>query len=202
MKISQAAVELILASEGVDEPSRWPGGGSGITLGFGFDLGYYTADEFTDAWQKHLRSDHLALLKTALGKTGEAARAIAFRFNGIKVTRSESLEVFHRVTLPTWEAKTAKAFPGSDSLPADAFGGLVSLCFNRGPEIDNSDRRREMKAIRNLIRDWEGTAKTLPVLLANIAAQFREMKRIWRGKGLDGLITRRENEARLIERAA
>lgn len=202
MKISPAAIELILESEGVDQPSRWPGGGSGITLGFGFDLGFYTAEELTDAWGKHLRADHLALLKTALGKTGEAARAMAFRFNGIKVTRAESLEVFHRVTLPTWEAKTAKAFPGSDSLPPDAFGGLVSLCFNRGTQIDASDRRREMLAIRNLLSAWDGTAKHLPRLLADIAAQFRSMKRIWRNKGLDGLITRRENEARLIEQAA
>lgn len=202
MKTSSAAIELILESEGVDQPSRWPGGGSGITLGFGFDLGFYTPDQLTEAWGRYLKPEHLAALKTALGKTGNAARAIASRFAAIKVTRAESLEVFHRITLPTWEAKTAKAFPGADSLPPDAFGGLVSLCFNRGTQIDASDRRREMLAIKNHIAAWDGTAKKLPNLLAEIAAQFRSMKRIWLGKGLDGLITRRENEARLIEQAA
>lgn len=201
MKISQAAVELILESEGVDQPGKWPGGGSGITLGFGFDLGFYTAKQFEDAWGRYLKPEHVVALKTALGKTGGAARSIAGRFAGIKVTRTEALEVFNRVTLPTWTEKTAKAFPGSDSLPPDAFGGLVSLCFNRGTQIDSSDRRREMLAIRNLLAAWDGTAKKLPALLAAIAAEFRSMKRIWRGKGLDGLITRRENEAKLIERA-
>jgi GH24 family phage-related lysozyme (muramidase) len=32
-----------------------------------------------------------------------------------------------------------------------------------------------------------------------IAKEFRKMKRIWEGKNLDGLLTRREAEAKLIE---
>jgi hypothetical protein len=32
-----------------------------------------------------------------------------------------------------------------------------------------------------------------------IAKEFRSMKRIWLGKGLDGLLDRRESEAKLIE---
>ena len=34
---------------------------------------------------------------------------------------------------------------------------------------------------------------------ALIAAQLREMKAIWHGHGLDGLLKRREAEAKLIE---
>ena len=38
--------------------------------------------------------------------------------------------------------------------------------------------------------------------LADIAKQLRAMKRLWVGKGLDGLIARREAEARLVEQSA
>ena len=40
-----------------------------------------------------------------------------------------------------------------------------------------------------------------PYELARIARELRAMKRIWEGKGLNGLITRREREARLVESA-
>jgi GH24 family phage-related lysozyme (muramidase) len=35
-----------------------------------------------------------------------------------------------------------------------------------------------------------------------IAQQFRDMKRIWIGKGLDGLLERRDAEANLVESCA
>jgi len=35
--------------------------------------------------------------------------------------------------------------------------------------------------------------------LQDIANQLRSMKRLWEGKGLDGLIKRREDEAELVE---
>jgi GH24 family phage-related lysozyme (muramidase) len=47
-----------------------------------------------------------------------------------------------------------------------------------------------MKYIKDLVpkKDYKG-----------IAAEIRNMKRLWQGKGLDGLIERRESEARLVE---
>lgn len=36
-------------------------------------------------------------------------------------------------------------------------------------------------------------------VLSDIPNQFRSMKRLWIDKGLDGLITRREDEAKLFE---
>ena len=52
------------------------------------------------------------------------------------------------------------------------------------------DSRLEMRSIRDLVpkKDYRG-----------IADQLRKMKRIWEGKGLDGLIARREAEAKLVE---
>lgn len=51
-----------------------------------------------------------------------------------------------------------------------------------------------MRALRDEL------AKLRPRLHA-IADQLRRMKRLWVGKGVDGLLTRREAEAQLMERA-
>jgi GH24 family phage-related lysozyme (muramidase) len=55
------------------------------------------------------------------------------------------------------------------------------------------DSRLEMRNIRNLVpkKDYKGIAKEL-----------RKMKRIWKGKGLDGLLARRDAEADLVETCA
>ena len=98
-------------------------------------------------------------------------------------------EVFQRRTIPFWIAQTRLAFPGIEMLPWDTMGALTSLVFNRGPSMEG-DRRREMRDIREAVVD-----KDLPA----IAKHLRRMKRLWRGKGLDGLLTRREAEAELVE---
>ncbi len=205
--IPSEAVELILDAEGLDQPGQWPGGQSGITLGAGYDLGFYSAEEFAHDWSAHLSAEPLARLKTALGKTGGYAKRIAPEFRDIRVTRAAALEVFTRATLPKFEAQTRAAFPGIELLPALALGALVSLVFNRGPGMAASDRRREMRAIRSAIASFaalttSARAAGLRILLLTIAAQLRSMKRIWQDQGLDGLLLRRENEARLMERAA
>src|SRR5262249_40302876 len=95
---------------------------------------------------------------------------------------------------PAAQKQTEAAFPGVDALPADAQGALVSLIYNRGPRMTDRDPkvqdRREMRAIRDAV--LAGDLKT-------IAAQLRSMKRLWEGKGLGGLLKRRDAEADLVE---
>jgi len=82
------------------------------------------------------------------------------------------------------------------TLPADAFGALVSLVFNRGTDLDG-DRRIEMRQIRSAI----DTGNPGPLLLQRIAAELRKMKRLWHNNpDSDGdLVDRREAEAKLVE---
>jgi GH24 family phage-related lysozyme (muramidase) len=56
----------------------------------------------------------------------------------------------------------------------------------------NGDSRREMRAVRDAVANGD---------LQEIANQLRSMKRIWEGKGLDGLLRRRDAEADLVESA-
>jgi GH24 family phage-related lysozyme (muramidase) len=202
--IPQKAIDLILESEGIDQPGKWPGGGSGITLGYGCDIG---ADpKSLDFWRGILAEGEIDLLKSALGITGRAAAQIQTRFHDIRVTKAQALDVFMRQSLPREERMTAAGFPGSENLPGPAFGALVSLVYNRGTALDG-DRRREMKAIHDAIvnsaRNEEGEAPEVRQnnLLRFIAGQFRSMKRLWVGKGLDGLLARRDAEADLVESA-
>ena len=75
------------------------------------------------------------------------------------------------------------------NLNPDAYGAIIPLVFNRGTSLVG-EKRKEMVNIKNLIpkKDYK-----------KIAKEFRNMKRIWVGKGLDGLIERREAEAKLVE---
>jgi GH24 family phage-related lysozyme (muramidase) len=189
LEITDKALALILDAEGLDQPGKWPGAASGITLGIGYDLGFGTAEQFEQDWSEFLTSDEVARLKTAIGVSGQAARALAPQFSDITIKRADAVQVFKTRTLPLYSQRTEKAFAGVDQLPANAQGALVSLVFNRGTSMVG-DKRKEMRAVRDAVAAGD---------LQEIANQIRAMKRLWVGKGLDGLLKRRDAEARLVE---
>ena len=81
-----------------------------------------------------------------------------------------------------------------DAYPGVVQGALLSLVFNRGTSLQGG-RREEMRKIRELL----ATGSTKEQTLEEIATQFRKI--LWIGKGLDGLVIRREREARWVESA-
>jgi len=191
LTITDKAFRLILSAEGLDQPGKWPGGGSGITIGIGYDLGFVTTEQFEEDWGEHLTDDQIERLKTVIGLKGGSAQMRAPQFTDITIKREDAEAVFKERTLPLHSQRTEEAFPGVDELPPDAQGALVSLVFNRGPGMDG-DRRREMRAVRDAVANQD---------LQEIANQIRAMKRLWEGKGLDGLLKRRDAEADLVESA-
>jgi GH24 family phage-related lysozyme (muramidase) len=195
MLMSERALKLIVDFEGLNQPGKWPGGASGITLGYGYDLGHVTASQFRADWAGCFSADHARRLARCIGCTGAAARHLATSVADIRCTAADSRRVLVAVSLPVYLARTRQAFPGFDVLPLDVQGALVSLVYNRGARMADSpgtDNRREMRAIRDLVARG---------LVVGIAEQLRSMKRLWEGKGLDGLIRRREAEAQLVESA-
>jgi len=192
-QLSEKAMKLILNAEGLDQPGKWPGGSSGITLGIGYDLGYVTVDQFESDWDDYLSAPQLARLKTAVGLRGIKAKNRATQFADIRIKRVDAEKVFVERTIPLCQLRTSQAFPGVERLPVDAQGALISLVYNRGTSmVDDSpeDRRREMRAVRDAVAEQN---------LREIARQIRLMKRLWEGKGLDGLLKRRDAEAGLVE---
>ena len=168
----------------------WPGGASGFTLGIGVDCGYYTPTELEKLFN-FLPKNQLEIVKGASGKTGQAGKEYTQKYknSGIVVSWDQALKIFNELIWGKFARLAEKAFPGLDQLCDDAYGAIVSLVFNRGSSL-SGDSRLEMRNIRDLVpkKDYKG-----------IANELRKMKRIWQGKGLDGLITRREAEAKLVE---
>jgi GH24 family phage-related lysozyme (muramidase) len=181
--------------EGLSSRPGWPGGQSGVTIGFGYDLGYATVDQFESDWGERIGPDAGERLRAVVGLRALRARNRIGKLADIRVSRNVAEQVFDTRTLPLYELRTAQAFPGVEALPENVRGALVSLVYNRGTSmVDKSpnDRRREMRAIREAVAAGD---------LAEIVAQMRAMKRLWEGKGLGGLIARREKEAQLVESA-
>ena len=188
--------ELMAQFEGIDQPGKWPGASSGITVGCGFDLGFHTEKEFREAWGRHLSEEELKRLATVIGITGERAESKAGMFRDITVTREQALEVLSRTTAPKWLGWARRTFPGMDRLPAGAQLALVSLVGNRGTDL-SGQRRVEMRRIRDIV----GSREVPDVKGLQIAGELRSMKRLWPGDRSPnpGLRNRREKEARLCE---
>jgi len=168
----------------------WPGGASGPTIAIGVDCGYYIPLELENIFF-FLEQDQLDLVKGASNKTGERGKEYTkkLRAAGITVSWNKALEIFETLTWPKFTKLAEKTFTGLSDLHPDAYGAIISLVFNRGTSL-KGDSRREMANIKELIPSKN---------YKQIAKEFRNMKRIWIGKGLDGLLERREAEAKLID---
>lgn len=189
LQITDETRRFITQFEGIDEIPSWPGGNSGITIGVGYDLGYITVDNFESDWGPFLIRNHLLRLRVCVGKRGIWARNRVGQFSDIRIRRGDSEQIFQKRSLPLYALKTELAFPGVEQLPAGAQTALISLVYNRGTSMEG-ERRREMRAIQAAVPRRD---------LKEIANQLRKMKRLWIGKGLDGLLRRREAEAVLVE---
>ncbi len=188
-EISDKAISLIRRSEGYDQPGKHPGGASGVTIGVGYDLGHKSKAEFRRDWAGKLPASTMRRLERVIGLKGSSARRATRGLRDIRIPKNAADQVFAKRTLPKWIDRTRRAFPGFDKLNKDQKGALVSLSFNRGTSM-RGGRRREMRAIRDAVRRGD---------LRSVSRQFRSMKRLWRGRRLNGLITRREREAKLFD---
>ena len=194
--ISKKAIDLIIQHEvggrAVYEKRYqkpiWAGGDSGLTIGLGYDIGYVKEAQLFSDWQG-LNLNFLNALKRFCGVKGEVVKTMMRgEVLNVIIPYNIAYEVFVKKSIPKYYALTKKIYPQLDELNEDTRGALVSMVYNRGAKIDG-DSRKEMKAIIDLVakKDYEG-----------IAEQIERSKRLWEGKGLDGLVIRREAEADLI----
>ena len=196
LQISRAGMEQLVRHEVVSKAYYnrflkhpiWPGGSSGVTIGIGYDLGYNRVSQVQRDWAGKVPDADLEKLKKVSGLKAEKAKKQLSRLKSINVSFENATRVFSESTLPRYAAATRKAYPGIEKLHADAQTALLSLVYNRGSSSSGS-RRKEMAAIKPLVlqQDYVG-----------IAQQIQNMKRLWQGKGLDGLLKRRDDEAELV----
>jgi len=168
----------------------WPGGQSGVTIGIGYDLRFANENFLLRDWGELLSAEMIDTLKSVLGLGRTDARDALPSVQSVEVPWAPALSQF-AAFLPYPTKETEDAFPNCDDLNDDSFGALVSLVYNRGSSMSpNSERRREMREIRDLMRNKE---------FAPIPGKIRQMKRIWTDPGSRGLVLRRELEAVLFE---
>lgn len=180
----------------------WPGGSSGITIGFGYDLGYVTTAEFNRDWSE-LPAQVKELLVPCVGKhtpvqTKAQMQALRTQVAAAIVEWEAAERVFKAKTLPKFARMTWDALPNCDQLSGDSFGALVSLTFNRGaayskrPAAGKQDRWVQMRAIR---------ASMAARNFADIPGHILAMIPLWAGTDIEaGMRSRRTAEAALFRR--
>lgn len=168
---------------------EWPGGFSGITVGVGYDVGTVSPAVFWSDWHNMPETDRERLVPV-VGIMGQKVKARLAEVRDILVEWNLALGVFEEVDIPRFWSLTSRTFPGFDALRPNAQSALCSLIFNRGASMAGPGRV-EMREIARLSpkKDYEG-----------MAAQIRLMKRLWVGKGQDGLLLRRDAEADLMNK--
>lgn len=186
-----ALIEHFEIGDAYDPRVSWPGGESGLTIGVGYDLGYSSPAQIAEDWAA-LPSGVVIRLQSYAGRTGKAAQTLLYATRDMVIPEPIGRAVFERIDIPRWSQRTADAFDCAGLSP-DSFGALVSLCFNRGTAMADTtptDNRLEMRRIRDALA--AGNPHDVPDLI-------RSMKRLWIGKGLDGLLARRDAEAALFQ---
>jgi hypothetical protein len=165
----------------------WPSVESGITIGIGYDLQFTNRSGLFRDWEPHLPVATIGRLAETLGKPGSADSLAAVR--DIEIPLPVAMSVFVGQTLPLYVERTRSVYPQLDMLPPARRTALVSLVYNRGTRLTDTDpvrqNRREMRTIRDLLAagDFDG-----------VASELDSMARLWT---LRGLIQRRHDEAKL-----
>ena len=193
--VSPNALELIVAFEVGSRANYetrfskpvWPGGGSGVSIGIGYDLGYAAKKEIEADWGPVVDKNSLIALLSAQGIKGAPARSVATTLQGIHIPLDDAIGVFKSKTLPRYVRMLRLAVPGATDLPPDSFGALLSIVYNRGMSM-GGERRAEMRRIRELVANKE---------YERVPEQIRSMKRLY--PDVKALIARREREAKVFE---
>lgn len=160
---------------------------SGVTIGIGWDCGQNTSDDLEREWSEYLDRPSIASLSRVCGLKGMTAYHALRSLGNLGIEWDTALAQFLAYTVPRYWQSTCAAFPGVEDAPRPVQEALLSLVFNRGPEMEG-DRRLEMREIRSMVAEtnWEG-----------IPGKIRDMKRLW--PDTRGLQIRREAEAKFIE---
>jgi len=169
----------------------WPGGDSGVTLGIGVDLGFYTKAQVAEMFS-FLPQNQIKELQSAVGYTGQKAHVqIGPKMKQIHISYEDAVGVFKKYDIPKATRELLKIYPNAPKLNPDTTAMLLSLVYNRGNSL-RGNTRVDMADIAHITETIEAEDYEA------IAQEFEDMTRLWKGKGLDGLVNRRLEEADII----
>ncbi|WGE88376.1 pesticin C-terminus-like muramidase [Actinobacillus equuli subsp. haemolyticus] len=191
--ISKELWDFILSIEKYVSKPYVPSGGrdgkSGVTLGYGYDLGQQTKSTMYDELSKFYTSTQLKRLEAALGVKGKAAYNLSSSLADITITKEEAKKLAV-IAKRRYAESVVSIYPEILNYHPHCQGVLLSLVYNRGT-LMKGDTRKEMKDIQQALK--EDNASKIPSLL-------RSMKRLWTTPNNRGVAIRRENEAKWFEK--
>jgi GH24 family phage-related lysozyme (muramidase) len=166
----------------------WPSAKSGITIGIGYDCQCHSQAQFQSDWGEVLPAATLEQFLPVLGVVGSADSLAQVK--QVAVPLRAAMTVFAK-TLLDYLGQTRSIYPQIDTLSAPRRTALVSLVYNRGTRLTDTDTqlqdRLEMRTIRDLLASGRDD---------DVPNQFDAMARLWADTS-PGLVKRRHGEATL-----
>lgn len=160
---------------------------SGVTIGMGYDCGQYSASKIKTDWSGVLPKDMVDMLAGTAGLKKQAAVNALPRLKNVVVPVEAALQVFYNITLFDFAKKALKIYPDLPKLHPVEQSVIVSIVYNRGDDLSNTDRRKEMRQLIAAIKNDND---------AVIADVIKSMCRLW--PNTLGLRLRRQTEAELV----
>lgn len=160
---------------------------SGVTIGLGCDLSFYTPAMVMADWGSVLPLDMVQALQKVAGLKKQAAVAALPLVKNVVVPIEAALQVFYNKTIFKFGKIALSIYPALPNLHPVEQSVIVGLVYNRGAGLQG-DRRKEMKQLIADIKSDNDKA---------IADTIRAMCKLW--PNTLGLRRRRQVEAALIE---
>ncbi len=109
---------------------------SGLTLGFGWDVGQHTQAELQDTWGGALTPEQIDRLKafarTPKGKKPKVTRAALKATRDITIKYDDAVKVFEDKALPPYRDAAMARFPGLDQMNEQTQAAVIDRVYMRG----------------------------------------------------------------------
>ncbi len=164
---------------------------SGVTLGFGYDLGQHSSQHFKDSWGDVLTKEQMDALEPYTGshsvtvkKKGKIVRvaprptkaALAVLQSDVHVKYADAVKVFQDKTLPEYREQTYKYFPGLKEADPWTQAAILDMTYQRGPGVKGKPVLEIKKAL--LRKDTKAVAAALRKMTVFHARRVAEAKLI------------------------
>ncbi|WP_249409210.1 pesticin C-terminus-like muramidase [Acinetobacter sp. SFB] len=192
MIISKESLESILKWEKYEfkpyVPSKGGDGRSGVTLGYGYDLGQQSIEQIKKDLALYYNPDQIQRLLKAQGKKGVSAQALVSSLSDITISKNKAYDMV-MIVKKRYAKDTLKIYPDILKYHPHCQGAILSLVYNRYIGL-KGNRRKEMREIQDDLKKSG----------SNVSISLRNMKRLWTTKQNRGLQARREDEAKIFEK--
>lgn len=192
-KVSKEVFEFILDKEGYRKFPYVPAGSSGVTVGYGYDLGQQSSAQVMLDLNGLYNEHDLARLLAVVGMRGDAARGALGTVSNIQISKESALDL--AVTMKKRYAKdVVSIYPGALGLHPFCQGALLSLVINRGTSLVDRPGQVSRLEMRQIQEDFSSGD------IDKIPSRLKEMQKYWVSSENRGVGIRRREEADFFRR--